>query len=77
MAWLRRCLRIGSRLGNFLLTVTMRRSGRQVEIRAVVHDAQGDFACRSRQPDWQGAVRDLARQLSTRLHAQYLQSLAA
>ena len=76
MAWLRRCLRIGNRLGDFFLTLTMRRSGRQVEVRAAVHDTQGDFVCRSRQGDWQSAIRDLARRLSTRLHAHYLQSLA-
>ena len=77
MAWLRRCLRIGSRLGDFLLTITMRRTGRQIEVRATVHDRAGDFACRSRQTDWRSAVRDLVRQLSSRLHGQYLDSLAA
>jgi len=72
MSWLRRALRIGSRLGEFTLLITMRRSGRQCEVRAQVHDSAGDFVCRSRQHDWRDAVRDLVRTLVNRLHAQQL-----
>jgi hypothetical protein len=72
MSWLRRALRIGERLGEFTLLITMRRSGRQCEVRATVHDTAGDFVCRSRQHDWRDAVRDLVRNLVNRLHAQRL-----
>jgi hypothetical protein len=72
MSWLRRALRIGSRLGGFTLLITMRRSGRQCEVRAHVHDTAGDFVCRSRRHEWRDAVRDLVRSLVNRLHAQQL-----
>ena len=72
MAWLRRALRLGSRLGQFALTITMHRSGRQYEVRARVHDSAGDFACRARQTDWRGAMRDLVRNLVNQLHQQWL-----
>jgi hypothetical protein len=72
MAWLRRSLRIGSRIGQFALTITMRRSGRICEVRASVHDAAGDFVCRSRQHEWRDAMRDLIKSLVNRLHAQQL-----
>jgi len=72
MARLRRALRIGSRLGEFMLVITMHRSGRQCEVQARVHDAAGDFICRSRQHDWRDAVRDLVKSIVMRLHAQQL-----
>ncbi len=72
MARLRRALRIGSRLGQFMLVITMHRSGRQCEVRAQVHDAAGDFVCRSRQHDWRDAIRDLVKSIVNRLHAQQL-----
>jgi hypothetical protein len=72
MAWLRRALRLGSRLGEFVLVITMHRSGKQCEVRATVHDAAGDFVCRSRQHDWRDAMRDLVHSLVNRLHEQCL-----
>ena len=72
MAWLRRALRMGSRLGEFVLVITMHRSGRQCEVRAQVHDAAGDFVCRSRQREWRDAMRELVRALVIRLHEQQL-----
>jgi hypothetical protein len=74
---LRRCVRLGNRLGDFALSIFMRRSGRMYELRAAVHDSAGDFACRTRQNNWQDALRDLARSLTQRLHAQCLQRAAA
>jgi hypothetical protein len=76
MSWLRRALRIGSRLGQFMLTITMRRAGRICEVRAAVHDAAGDFVCRSRQHEWRDAMRELVRSLVNRLHAQQLGRVA-
>ena len=72
MAWLRRSLRLGSRLGNFVLAITIRRTGRQYEVRAAVNDSAGAFDCRSRHNNWRDALRDLTRSLTQRLHAQRL-----
>jgi hypothetical protein len=74
MAWLRRSLRIGQRLGRFALNITMHRSGRQYEVRASVKDSAGAFTCRSRRTDWRDAARDLVRALVRTLH--HHQSLA-
>ena len=71
-ALLRRCVRLGKRLGDFVLSISMRRFGRIFEIRADVRDRAGAFACRARQNNWQDALRDLARALTQRLHAQCL-----
>jgi hypothetical protein len=72
MAWLRRAIRIGSRLGEFNLHITMRRQGRQCEVQARVHDSAGDFVCRSRQHDWRDAMREMIRTIMYRLHMQQL-----
>jgi hypothetical protein len=72
MAWLRRSLRLGSRLGEFVMTITLRRVGRVFDVRASVTDACGSFACHTRRHDWRTAVRDLARSLAARLHDQCL-----
>jgi hypothetical protein len=77
MSWLRRALRLGSSLGEFTLIITMRRSGKQCEVRANVHDSAGDFACRSRQHDWRNALRDLVRMIVNQLHAQKLRIATA
>ncbi len=76
MAWLRRSLRMGRRLGDFALTITMRRIGRRYEVRAAVHDSFGDFGCRSRQNDWRDALRDLVHTITIRLHNQCLGQVA-
>lgn len=72
MARLRRCLKLGSRLGGFALRITIWRTGRQYELRAAVRDRASDFGCRVRRADWLGAVHDLIRMLSHRLHHQCL-----
>jgi hypothetical protein len=60
-----------------LLTITLHRSGRAVEVTATVHDRAGDFLCRTRQGDWRTALRELVRDLSARLHQQSLQRRVA
>jgi hypothetical protein len=77
MARLRRCLKLGSRLGDFLLRITIWRSGRQYELRAAVRDRAGDFGCRVRRADWADALHDLIHALSRRLHDQCLQRQVA
>jgi hypothetical protein len=72
LARLRRVIKLGERLGDFVATVTLRRVGKVVEIRAGVHDSRGDFACRIRQGDGRHAINVLVHQLASRLHQQAL-----
>lgn len=72
MAWLRRSLRLGERIGDFVLSISFRRTGTMYQVHANVHDSAGDFNCRSRAHDWRGAIRELVKQLSIRLHDQRL-----
>jgi len=72
MTWLKRALRLGERLGDFAMTLTLHRVGKRYEVTARVHDARGDFDCRARQADWRGAFRDLCRAVMSRLHQQSL-----
>lgn len=76
MAWLRRSLRLGERLGNFVLSISLRRTGHHYEMQAAVHDSAGDFGCRARGQDWREVVRDLVKTLSHRLHDQCVQRVA-
>jgi len=75
MAWLKRALKLGERLGDFFLNITVRQVGRMVEVRANVQDRAGTFDCRARQHDWHAAFREIARTLATRLHDQKLRRL--
>ncbi len=61
MAWLKRAARLGQRLGNFLLHITLKRVGRSYEVNVSVHDTAGDFHMRMKRHDWQDAVRDPGR----------------
>ena len=74
---LRRSLRLGRQLGDFDLTITMRRAGRQYQMQARVQDRAGSFHCGCRQNNFRTALRDLARALTARLHAQCLGRSAA
>ena len=76
-ALLRRSLRLGRQLGDFDLTITMRRAGRQYQMQARVQDRMGNFSCACRQKDFHTALRDLTRSLTTRLHGQCLRRAAA
>src|SRR4051812_37534670 len=55
MTWLRRSLRLGERLGNFVLSISVRRSGRAYQASASVQDRAGNFDVRSRKQDWRDA----------------------
>ena len=72
MGWLRRSSRMGERLGDFDLTITIARIGNQHEAIAAVHDSAGDFICRTRQRDWRDAMRELVQRLVLQLHNQRL-----
>lgn len=77
MARLRRSLRMGARLGGFLMTIRMWRSGRQYELRAEVRDSAGAFGCRARRNDFAEAMHELVRMVAGRLHGQCLRAQAA
>ena len=75
MGWLKRPARIGQRLGNFDLTITLHRTGNQLEAIASCRDKAGVFTCRTRQRDVRHAMRDLIRNITCQLHLQSLQHL--
>jgi len=78
MTWLKRATKMGERIGQFILNLTLHRSGKSVEVTASVHDSVGKFDLRTRSHDWKTAARNLIRMLATRLHGQLiLQSAAA
>jgi hypothetical protein len=77
MTWLRRSLKLGQRLGDFLLSISLKRIGRAYDICARVHDKAGDFMCHARRHDLRNAFRDLTRMLSARLHTQCLVRMSA
>lgn len=71
-AWLRRAVVLGERVGDFLLNISVRRLGRNFEMRADVHDAAGNFALRARGQTWRDVCRQVVRALAVRLHGQRL-----
>ena len=73
-AWLKRLIRLGQRIGEFDLTLSLSRVGRSYEVKASVHDSAGDFGYRCRKHDWRDAVHDAARALANLLHNQRLQA---
>src|SRR5436309_1479874 len=70
LTWLKRALRMGQRLGNFVLQVSLKRVGRAYEVMVHVHDNAGDFQMRMKRHDWRDAMRDLARMICVRLQGQ-------
>ena len=73
LSWLKRAVALGERVGDFLLTITVRRLGRgRYELNAHVHDAAGDFSLRARGQTWRDVCRAMVRMLSVRLHGQRL-----
>jgi hypothetical protein len=72
LSWLKRAMRLGERVGDFLLTITVRRVGQAFEMAASVHDAAGDFDCRARGQTWRDVCRAIVRTVAVRLHAQRL-----
>jgi len=72
MSWLKRAMHLGKRIGDFLLTIKLKRQGRLYDVRATVHDAVGDFKLGSRSSDCREAFRTLCRKLAVKLHDQAL-----
>lgn len=70
MGWLKRSLRLGQRIGDFALNITLKRIGRSYEVRTVVRDRGGDFVLRHRATDWRNALRSMVQELCHKLHDQ-------
>ena len=77
LAWLKRAVHLGERVGRFVLTVTIRRVRGIFEIKGIVKDAMGSFNCRARGQTWRDVCREIARVLANRLHDQRLAMLHA
>lgn len=72
LTWLRRALKLGQKIGDFFIRISLHRSGRSVNIIAEVRDSLGNFQVRARNNDWRTAMRETAHMLSLRLHDQRL-----
>ena len=72
MSWLKRAMHLGKRIGDFVLTIKLRRQGRHYDVRATVRDSVGDFKLGARAADCRDAFRTLCRKLAVRLHDQCL-----
>lgn len=77
MGWLKRSLHIGQQVGNFVMTMTIQRTGKRYEVRADVQDQAGTFVCRVRKHELMDACRGAVQQLNLQLHNQRLSRLAA
>jgi hypothetical protein len=77
MAGLRRAMKLGQRLGHFVLNLSLHRSGKHFDVRASVSDNAGSFECHARNQDWRTAVREIVRMLVVRLHSQLTLKAAA
>ncbi|MBC7782385.1 MAG: hypothetical protein H7144_00985 [Burkholderiales bacterium] len=76
MARLKRAIRIGDRIGDFVMKITMRRTGRHVEMTAKVHDRFGNFDLRTRGTTWTDAFRTIVRDIFRQLHNHALRRAA-
>ena len=72
LSWLKRAVNLGEKVGDFVLTITVRRVGRMFEMQAAVHDAAGDFDCRTRGQTWRDVCRAIVRMVAVRIHSQRL-----
>jgi hypothetical protein len=68
MSWLKRAMKFVQRMGNPLISITMHRAGRLIEIRADVAQSGSSAAFRARQSDWKHAAREIIRLLTGYLH---------
>ena len=77
MSWLKRAMHLGKRIGDFFVTIKLRRQGRLYDVRAFVHDSVGDFKLGARANDCRNAFRELCRKLAVRLHDQCIERRVA
>ncbi|HEX8339559.1 MAG TPA: hypothetical protein VF624_01490 [Tepidisphaeraceae bacterium] len=76
MSRLKRTLRLGDRIGQFVMKLSMRRVRGRIEMHATVHDRFGDFTCRTRSSTWTDAVHDIVRMVQAAVHGHGLRRAA-
>jgi hypothetical protein len=72
LAWLKRAQRLGDRLGKFVLTVSLHRTGKNIEATASVSSSAGRFDLKARQHEWKHTIKQLIHSLSSALSMQRL-----
>ena len=77
LAWLKRSMRLGQRIGGFAVKITIQKSGAAFVVLAQVRDQAGSFTCRARKHEVMDACRSLMHILSMQLHEQRLNRMAA
>jgi len=68
MSRLKRAIRLGDRLGKFVLKISLKRSGRHVEMSAKVSDRFGAFDCRTRQMTLEDAFHAITKMVFRQIH---------
>jgi hypothetical protein len=77
MSWLKRAMRFVQRVGNPLVSISMHRAGKLIEMRADIAGSTGAVAFRSRQSDWKNAARQIIHLLTAYLHDRMIHQLPA
>ena len=72
LSWLKRAVHLGERVGDFILTITVRRVGRLYQMQAAVKDRAGKFVSRARGQTWRDVCREIVRTVAVKLHNQRL-----
>jgi ribosome-associated translation inhibitor RaiA len=72
LSHLKRCTKLGERIGDFKLFVQLQRTGRAVQAKARVRDKAGAFEVTSRDNHWETAIDNMIRQLNSGVHAHRL-----
>lgn len=68
LARLKRAIRLGDRIGDFVMKITMRRTGKHVEMTADVKDRFGNFSMRSKGQNWIDALHAIVREVFREIH---------
>jgi ribosome-associated translation inhibitor RaiA len=76
LSHLKRSSRLSDLIGDSRVAVSLKRTGRTVEARALVSNRRGALECRVRDASWQNAVSHLIRNLHDKVHAQRIRAAA-
>jgi hypothetical protein len=68
LARLKRAIRLGDRIGDFVMNIKMRRTGKHVEMTADVRDKFGNFSMRTRGQSWIDALHAIVRDVFREIH---------
>lgn len=76
-SWLKRSQHLGQQVGDFVMKMTIQRTGRSYVVWADVKDHAGAFMCRAKNHELMDACRLVIQKLSVQLHNQRLAKPAA